>query len=270
MSQGKCACYPKKCTNACTDVVVCSNGLISKNPELCYREDIQLNCCKSCNKTYTGIKGCEYGDKLTVCNKLLCDIGLFNQSDCCRTCSPENSVSERPTTPNVKCWNYQSVTQTPPPTANTGQITGGIVGVIVFLIMVILIGYVVRRKVFRRQEEAAHLLIDNRPAVPLRVKSLRKEKKNTENRSAVHTYDLPDNGYIDVFPVLQMSLDTANGHSVYKETMSSATAGSPVYLNFSNGDEVSSENVIKTLTWNSHERTDDYLTGVAEHKWQKY
>lgn len=231
-----------KGTNACTDMVFCSNGLISNNPELCYNENIQLSCCKSCNNTYTGREGCEYGDRVPFCTKLYCDI-LFSETDCCATCSSGYSeVSATTTEDNLKLWNHQ----TPQPTVDKRLITGGIVGMIVFLIMIIPIGYLVRRKVFRRQEEAAHPL-DNRPAVPVRVKSSRKKKKNDRNQSSVHTYDLPDNGYIDVSPVFQMSCnlpDTANGHNIYMETRSSATAGQPIYIRFSNEDEVSTENAI--------------------------
>ncbi|KAL3866710.1 hypothetical protein ACJMK2_043991 [Sinanodonta woodiana] len=269
-----------KGTNACTDMVFCSNGLISNNAYLCYRKDIQDKCCQYCTNLYINIEGCEYGDRLPVCSPLYCN-HLFNETDCCRTCNPLYSGNQSSTSPksssiateaNLELSDHTVINKSLPSQAYLGWIIGGVVGLIVFLLIVIPIGHIVWRKVSRRQEEE-ELLLQNRPTVPLRIKPLRTERNSTRNRSSVHTYDLPDNGYIEIYPTFQISCNvpsTVNRQNVSMDTRSYASIGSSMCLNISNVDGFSTENVIQPLTQNSHEKTPGYLTVAAEYNCHRY
>ncbi|XP_062584912.1 uncharacterized protein LOC134246543 [Saccostrea cucullata] len=76
--------------------VTCSFEDIKKYPFLCY--DINTQCCRQCQNFYTGITGCEYGDRTSGCLSIHCP---NNPDVCCGTCYNGPAIttpSEEPTT----------------------------------------------------------------------------------------------------------------------------------------------------------------------------
>ncbi|CAG2222761.1 unnamed protein product [Mytilus edulis] len=55
----------------------------------CYQPQIRTTCCQSCADQYTGIGGCEYGDRWSLCNASLCTTydNYTRDVRCCRKCS---------------------------------------------------------------------------------------------------------------------------------------------------------------------------------------
>ncbi|XP_071141864.1 uncharacterized protein [Mytilus edulis] len=55
----------------------------------CYQPQIRTTCCQSCADQYTGIGGCEYGDRWSLCNASLCATydNYTRDVRCCRKCS---------------------------------------------------------------------------------------------------------------------------------------------------------------------------------------
>ncbi|GFO05855.1 A disintegrin and metalloproteinase with thrombospondin motifs 18 [Plakobranchus ocellatus] len=68
----------------------------------CYNEDVARFCCGTCGKIYTGIKGCEYGDRHIHCNKhtqaQICD--YFNDI-CCLFCQGYKKTRSSESSGNV-------------------------------------------------------------------------------------------------------------------------------------------------------------------------
>nr|XP_034302725.1 uncharacterized protein LOC117681592 isoform X2 [Crassostrea gigas] len=74
----------------------CSFEDIHDDPSVCYH--VKDDCCRQCNHFYTGITGCEYGDKTTGCTTQHCPA---NPSLCCGTCYGGTAIttpSQEPTT----------------------------------------------------------------------------------------------------------------------------------------------------------------------------
>lgn len=65
---------------------------------LCYNDEIRKQCCRSCSYFYTGVPGCEYGDRIEECWSRECFFysKIKTTSDCCRTCSfmPKSSSAD--------------------------------------------------------------------------------------------------------------------------------------------------------------------------------
>ncbi|CAC5383818.1 Putative homeodomain transcription factor 1,Putative homeodomain transcription factor,Putative homeodomain transcription factor 2 [Mytilus coruscus] len=55
----------------------------------CYQPQLRITCCQSCADQYTGIGGCEYGDRWSLCNASLCATydNYTRDVRCCRKCS---------------------------------------------------------------------------------------------------------------------------------------------------------------------------------------
>ncbi|KAK3612390.1 hypothetical protein CHS0354_031986 [Potamilus streckersoni] len=77
---------------------VCS-ALVAQSPWLCYQSSVWEVCCGSCQSVYTGVKGCEYGDKndcqFIKKNPFGCYNNVTASSACCRTCE----VLKKPNSP---------------------------------------------------------------------------------------------------------------------------------------------------------------------------
>ncbi|XP_052722475.1 zinc metalloproteinase-disintegrin-like VLAIP-A [Crassostrea angulata] len=74
----------------------CSFEDIHDDPSVCYH--VKDDCCRQCSHFYTGITGCEYGDKTTGCTTQHCPA---DPSLCCGTCYSDTAIttpSQEPTT----------------------------------------------------------------------------------------------------------------------------------------------------------------------------
>uniref|UniRef100_A0A8W8KVH0 Peptidase M12B domain-containing protein n=1 Tax=Magallana gigas TaxID=29159 RepID=A0A8W8KVH0_MAGGI len=74
----------------------CSFEDIHDDPSVCYH--VKDDCCRQCSHFYTGITGCEYGDKTTGCTTQHCPT---DPSVCCGTCYSGTAItmpSQEPTT----------------------------------------------------------------------------------------------------------------------------------------------------------------------------
>ncbi|KAK3604579.1 hypothetical protein CHS0354_005411 [Potamilus streckersoni] len=72
---------------------VIKNGktCVQLQPWECYDATVVSNCCQSCTTTYTGIIGCEYGDKVANCIDVLCT-HYADANECCATCKLRTTV----------------------------------------------------------------------------------------------------------------------------------------------------------------------------------
>ncbi|ESO86914.1 hypothetical protein LOTGIDRAFT_235128 [Lottia gigantea] len=65
--------------------------LLKESPGYCYIQSFWDRCCQSCYSLQTGVKGCEFGDKVLHCKKANCGQNVSNGTlydiDCCGTCS---------------------------------------------------------------------------------------------------------------------------------------------------------------------------------------
>ncbi|XP_033753502.1 uncharacterized protein LOC117336876 [Pecten maximus] len=60
--------------------------IADKEARFCYHDDNEKRCCESCKRHRTGVKGCEFGDRLPDCNQRRCpDYNYAVQ--CCKTCA---------------------------------------------------------------------------------------------------------------------------------------------------------------------------------------
>jgi hypothetical protein len=61
----------------------------SMSAVFCYNEEIRREtCCYSCSRMFTGVMGCEYGDKKTWCDSLYpneCSLSDVREN-CCDKC----------------------------------------------------------------------------------------------------------------------------------------------------------------------------------------
>ncbi|XP_061165278.1 uncharacterized protein LOC133174219 isoform X2 [Saccostrea echinata] len=76
--------------------ITCSFEDIKKYPFVCY--SVNTRCCRQCQNFFTGITGCEYGDKTTGCSLFHCP---SNPDICCGTCYNGPAIttpSQEPTT----------------------------------------------------------------------------------------------------------------------------------------------------------------------------
>ncbi|CAG5120867.1 unnamed protein product, partial [Candidula unifasciata] len=97
----------------------------------CYQEVVRNRCCGSCQKKYSKISGCEYGDTVRGCKDTTCTRASSNTlKQCCGTCkygSPKASTQTRTAASQTKPPTYPAVTQartTPVPvTTNPGANT---------------------------------------------------------------------------------------------------------------------------------------------------
>ncbi|XP_061165279.1 A disintegrin and metalloproteinase with thrombospondin motifs 14-like [Saccostrea echinata] len=128
--------------------VTCSFEDIKKNPAVCY--SVNTTCCRQCRNFYTGIIGCEYGDRATGCSKSHCP---GNPSLCCGTCynGTLSTPSYQPTT--QKNLNLCKMKATTPSTTSNIEgyrnylIYGGAVAVnLVLLIVICICGLYHKRK----------------------------------------------------------------------------------------------------------------------------
>ncbi|XP_052080815.1 zinc metalloproteinase-disintegrin-like NaMP [Mytilus californianus] len=72
-------------------------GEIIPNPHFCYDQYYNpIYCCGICQKYYTGITGCEYGDRISDCVKTDCPNYDTNTREisCCKTCAQDESTTE--------------------------------------------------------------------------------------------------------------------------------------------------------------------------------
>lgn len=71
---------------------------IVNEPSECYSEDIRYKCCKTCELIYTGITGCEYGDRSDDCTLRGCVDGDqdYASKTCCLTCLDGPTPFARP------------------------------------------------------------------------------------------------------------------------------------------------------------------------------
>ncbi|CAL1548072.1 unnamed protein product, partial [Lymnaea stagnalis] len=82
-----------------------STGIVSNNMKCgeyikfdaggCYDDTVLAYCCDLCKKRYRGVKGCEYGDKISGCESGHCSV-TSNIPICCRTCNPEAEKTDDP------------------------------------------------------------------------------------------------------------------------------------------------------------------------------
>ncbi|XP_062576119.1 uncharacterized protein LOC134238008 [Saccostrea cucullata] len=61
----------------------------------CYSSSINTYCCESCASVYTGVSGCEYGDRSTSCDVASCPYYDSHSRDvlCCDTCGSITTAS---------------------------------------------------------------------------------------------------------------------------------------------------------------------------------
>ncbi|PVD33263.1 hypothetical protein C0Q70_04516 [Pomacea canaliculata] len=94
---------------ACSDIVGASTGS-------CYNSYINSSCCASCRSLYTGVKGCEFGDRDPALCRFApvgdCEVEL--KEACCQTCA---QATPRPSTLNRAPYHmvYSTASQWPPP-----------------------------------------------------------------------------------------------------------------------------------------------------------
>ncbi|KAL3855876.1 hypothetical protein ACJMK2_015073, partial [Sinanodonta woodiana] len=85
----------------------------------CYDATFLNNCCQTCKTFYTGVTGCEYGDKVANCVVSLCEY-YSNPSECCVTCkvtttaAPTTSTSATSTIPTLATTTKTPISTTPP------------------------------------------------------------------------------------------------------------------------------------------------------------
>merc|ERR1712038_819478 len=110
------------CANACSDAWDdwCPEN-IAVDPTICYQGNYEKDCCKSCAKYNTGVKGCEYGDKVSWC-------GEYTSADCsddyiakycCTICGGGSGGGRQTTRPPVRTTR-RPVYTTRRPTTNGG------------------------------------------------------------------------------------------------------------------------------------------------------
>nr|XP_034302728.1 uncharacterized protein LOC105320025 [Crassostrea gigas] len=97
----------------------CSFEDIKNDPSVCYH--VKDKCCQQCRHFYTGIAGCEYGDKTSGCTTQHCPA---NPSLCCGTCHSgptPTTPSQEPTTTKNKnpCKSSLTTATTPSSTFTT-------------------------------------------------------------------------------------------------------------------------------------------------------
>uniref|UniRef100_A0A8W8KVA5 SEA domain-containing protein n=1 Tax=Magallana gigas TaxID=29159 RepID=A0A8W8KVA5_MAGGI len=77
--------------------ITCSFEDISDYPWVCYH--VKDKCCQQCRHFYTGIAGCEYGDRTSGCYIFICPA---NPSVCCGTCYSGPTLTKPPQKPTTK------------------------------------------------------------------------------------------------------------------------------------------------------------------------
>uniref|UniRef100_K1QQE9 ADAM family mig-17 n=1 Tax=Magallana gigas TaxID=29159 RepID=K1QQE9_MAGGI len=106
-----------------TNEITCSFEDIKNAPSVCYY--VKDKCCLQRRHFYTGIVGCEYGDKETGCSNNFC--WSYPPSQCCGTCYTGLTLttpSQEPTTTEYKNPCKSSLTTaTPTPSVSTTSTT---------------------------------------------------------------------------------------------------------------------------------------------------
>lgn len=77
--------------------ITCSFEDISDYPWVCYL--VKDKCCQQCRHFYTGIAGCEYGDRASGCYTRICPV---NPSICCGTCYSGPTLTKPTQKPTTK------------------------------------------------------------------------------------------------------------------------------------------------------------------------
>jgi hypothetical protein len=101
----------------------CFNLVVSE-PSQCYIADIRHTCCQTCEALFTGITGCEYGDRSDDCMRIECENGDqdYAPKTCCLTCFDGPTPFARP---QLSTMTEMSVSHTST-TATTAITTAGI------------------------------------------------------------------------------------------------------------------------------------------------
>ncbi|XP_065931588.1 uncharacterized protein [Magallana gigas] len=99
--------------------ITCSFEDIKNDPFVCYF--VKDKCCQQCRHFYTGIVGCEYGDKEAGCSNNFC--WSYPPSQCCGTCYTGPALTtpsqEPTTTKNKNPCKSSLTTATPTPSVST-------------------------------------------------------------------------------------------------------------------------------------------------------
>lgn len=103
--------------------ITCSFEDIKNAPFVCYY--VKDKCCQQCRHFYTGIVGCEYGDKETGCSNNFC--WSYPPSQCCGTCYTGPTLTtpsqEQTTTEYKNPCKSSLTTATPTPSVSTTSTT---------------------------------------------------------------------------------------------------------------------------------------------------
>ncbi|XP_069132815.1 uncharacterized protein [Argopecten irradians] len=64
--------------------------IVDKEARFCYHDDNERMCCESCKRHHTGVKDCEFGNRIADCDPRRCsDYNYATQ--CCQTCARINN-----------------------------------------------------------------------------------------------------------------------------------------------------------------------------------
>ncbi|XP_041367237.1 zinc metalloproteinase-disintegrin-like MTP4 [Gigantopelta aegis] len=104
--------------------------MVSEAAGYCYMDDFRTRCCDSCSTKFTGVPGCEFGDRVLQCSAAYCgrkfDDGSLYDVNCCGICNYKPNVTttstpiteDTPVTPTAlpdgdDCMDYSLIDNKP-------------------------------------------------------------------------------------------------------------------------------------------------------------
>ncbi|XP_046553728.1 A disintegrin and metalloproteinase with thrombospondin motifs 6-like isoform X4 [Haliotis rubra] len=84
----------------------CEDFTGGENSPYCYQQVVRGRCCASCNRYYTGVESCLYGNTVRGCDARFCDYiyedGTRYADNCCQTCGQVVPITTTTTTTTTR------------------------------------------------------------------------------------------------------------------------------------------------------------------------